>query len=162
MGLNEALASHRLYLDTNVFIYFLNDFRPYAQELEEIIWRIEIGASQAVTSELTLAELLVQPFRSGNLEEELRCREAIKPRAGFSVQSVTMEILEKTARLRASISSLRTPDAIHLATALVTDCDAVLTNDRRLNTQGLIPIIPLSSLAARPPGRVPDSFPPEP
>lgn len=40
--------------------------------------------------------------------------------------------LREAARLRASTPSLRTPDAIHAATAITSDCTQFLTNDRQL------------------------------
>lgn len=45
---------------------------------------------------------------------------------------ISRESLEKAADLRAKYSWLKTPDAIHLAAAIESGCDAFLTNDRRL------------------------------
>ncbi|MCI5218746.1 MAG: PIN domain-containing protein [Candidatus Electrothrix sp. LOE2] len=42
------------------------------------------------------------------------------------------EVFDKATELRAQYS-LKTPDAIHLAAALVSGCDVFLTNDLRLN-----------------------------
>ena len=43
------------------------------------------------------------------------------------------EVLREGAQLRADFSSLKTPDAIHLAAALHYQCDEFWTNDNRLN-----------------------------
>lgn len=43
------------------------------------------------------------------------------------------EIFQKAAQLRADFSSLKTPDALHLSTALYHDCDEFWTNDNRLD-----------------------------
>ena len=45
--------------------------------------------------------------------------------------SVDETVAGRAADLRARYN-LRTPDALHIATALVAGCDAVLTNDLRL------------------------------
>ena len=49
-----------------------------------------------------------------------------------SLLTLTSQVLDRAARLRAAVSSLRLPDAIHLATAHSEGCDLVVTNDRRL------------------------------
>ncbi len=41
-------------------------------------------------------------------------------------------VFQKAAELRADFTSLRTPDALHLAVALHDDCDEFWTNDNRL------------------------------
>ncbi len=45
----------------------------------------------------------------------------------------TREIFQQGAQLRADHKSLKTPDAIHLATALHYGCDEFWTNDDRLS-----------------------------
>ena len=47
---------------------------------------------------------------------------------------MTVEVFDKAAQLRADFSSLKTPDALHLATALHHNCDECWTNDNRLNS----------------------------
>jgi predicted nucleic acid-binding protein len=87
---------------------------------------------EAVTSELTMLEVLVIPLRRGDPHEEERCRQILAPRSWLRLIPVSMVILEKAAHLRAASVGLRTPDAIHLATAIAASCEAFLTNDRRM------------------------------
>lgn len=47
---------------------------------------------------------------------------------------MTVEVFDKAAQLRADFNSLKTPDALHLATALHHNCDEFWTNDNRLNS----------------------------
>ena len=42
---------------------------------------------------------------------------------------VTNEVLREAAKVRAAIPALRTPDAIHAATALLSSCALFITND---------------------------------
>ena len=80
MGLVNDLRGHQVYLDANIFIYALNGFPAYAPTLVELFDAIESGGISAATSELTLAELLIVPFRHGNADEEKRCRMILRPR----------------------------------------------------------------------------------
>ncbi len=53
----------------------------------------------------------------------------------FKVQtrlSMPANVFQNAAQLRADFSSLKTPDALHLSTALHHNCDEFWTNDNRL------------------------------
>jgi predicted nucleic acid-binding protein len=58
-----SLAGRRAYLDANVFIYALNGFPSLVDVLGGIFGLLDQNLMTAVTSELTLAELLVKPHR---------------------------------------------------------------------------------------------------
>jgi len=60
---------------------------------------------------------------------------------------VSVTIAEQAARLRAQYR-LRTPDAIHIATAMIAGCDAFLTNDRDLKRVQAIRVLILDELEA--------------
>jgi len=49
------------------------------------------------------------------------------------VLPVERDVFRRAARLRADFTGLKTPDAIHLATALYHNSDEFWTNDSRLN-----------------------------
>lgn len=115
-----------------MFIYALVGFPQYARLLAELFEAMEACAVVGVTSELALAEALVMPLRRHSAEEEHRCREMFRPGAGLELRPVTMAVLEQMARMRAANPGVRTPDAIHAATAQLARCDAFLTNDARL------------------------------
>ena len=149
MGLVNDLEGRRVYLDTNIFIYALNGFPAYAPTLVELFDCIESGGISAATSELTLAELLIVPFRHGNADEEKRCRMILRPRPYLPLLPVSIEILEAMARLRAAQPSMRTPDAIHAATAQLAKCDVFLTNDHRLKAISGLRSVLLSDVATR-------------
>jgi len=44
------------------------------------------------------------------------------------------EVYRNAAKLRANFTSLKTPDALHIATAIHHNCDEFWTNDDRLNS----------------------------
>ena len=160
MGLEESLVGYRTYLDSNVFIYALKGAEPFGTPLRNLFKMMDDARIESISSELVLAEVLVGPFRNRNLEEERQCRRFLRPRRGLKLCSVSSEILEQSARLRAQHSRLRTPDAIHLATAELTRCEIFLTNDLKLASLGSIEVIPLSSLLSPPLGPAPDPLPP--
>lgn len=95
---------------------------------------IDEGKIKAVTSELTLAEVLIKPMMDNNADLQKVYKETLRSSEGFSVMPINRQILIEAARLRAESETLRLPDAIHLATASVHHCTFFLTYDKRLGT----------------------------
>ena len=63
MGLVSLCEGRLVYLDTNVFIYALEGYPAFAEPLAALFRGIDNGTCRAVTSELTLAEVLVKPIK---------------------------------------------------------------------------------------------------
>lgn len=51
----------------------------------------------------------------------------------ITVLSFDKKVFQNAAQLRADFPSLKTPDALHISTALFHDCDEFWTNDNRLD-----------------------------
>lgn len=96
--------------------------------------RIDAGDLIAVTSELTLAEVLVKPFADGNEQLQQRYLEALQERPALHLVPLSREVLLAAARLRAQCPSLKMPDALHAATALEHDSRYFVSNDARFAT----------------------------
>lgn len=141
----NAIRGRRVYLDTNVFIYALEGYADFVDDLTELFASIDAGNIRAVTSELTLAEVLVRPLIDGNIERQTTYQQALQSSEVLEVVPVSRDVLIEAARLRA-IANLRLPDAIHGATATLTGCETFLTNDRRLLAIPGIDVVVLSDV----------------
>jgi predicted nucleic acid-binding protein len=64
----NAIRGERIYLDTNIFIYAIEGYPDFVDELNQLFDSIDAGNFRAFTSELTLAEVLVRPLMDANLE----------------------------------------------------------------------------------------------
>ncbi|WP_390622264.1 type II toxin-antitoxin system VapC family toxin [Euhalothece natronophila] len=73
-----------------------------------------------------MLETLVLPLRTGN-QDLLQAYEHLLL-SSLQLISISQEILRNAAQLRANYN-LKTPDAIHVATALKENCTLLLTND---------------------------------
>ena len=133
MGLVDALAGKRVYLDANVFIYALEGYGEHVAALFELFAALDERRASAVTSELTLAELLVKPFRVESVEMQRLYFDAIQDRPCLRVIPVSRGVLVESARLRAS-ESMRLPDGVHFATARLEGCAMFVSNDLRLRS----------------------------
>ncbi len=121
----------RVLLDTVALIYFLEENKYYSKSAEEIFGRVESGELQGVMANLVFAELLVPLYRSGDPQAAAGLSKRLINFRNLEVITLTTEISMEAARLRAD-HGLRTPDAIHGATAILAQASGILTNDKRL------------------------------
>ncbi len=117
-------------LDTSVLIYHLEDIKPYSELTEEIFGTIAGGTVQAILSTITVAELLVKPFQSGDVERVELCERFLLSFPHADLAAPDDRIAREAARIRATYR-VRTPDAIFLATALVHEAP-LISNDHAL------------------------------
>jgi predicted nucleic acid-binding protein len=121
-------AVPRVYLDANVFIYALEGNADVAERLLHLFDRFRVGRGIGVTSELTLAGVLPNTS-SGQRQDYL---DMIVWSRIFDLRPVSQDILIETARYRENSGMPRLPDAIHVVTAIRTQCRTVLSADLRL------------------------------
>lgn len=116
-----------VYLDANGFIYSVERIEPYRTLLEPLWLAAQEGRFKIVCSELVLVETLVKPIREGDAILENLFRSLFRAREVCLLPATTF-CWEQTARLRAT-TGLKTPDALHAATALIEGCTLLVTND---------------------------------
>jgi predicted nucleic acid-binding protein len=145
MGSLNALTGSVVYLDANLFIYAIEGLPPFAVKLAPLFQRFDRGELHAVTSELTLAEVLVKPRRDQNTVLCDQYERMLRPSKSLTVAPVTRAVLVAAAAIRAS-SNLKLPDAIHAATSLTQRCTTYLTNDQQFKTVAELPVLMLQDL----------------
>lgn len=146
MIIDDALKGvQRLYVETAPLIYYVEVHPTYAAKMDTIIQTLEATPIAAVSSVITLTEVLNQPIKAGDKRLEQEYRDILVNSGGYQLVPVTVQIAEKAADLRARYG-LRTPDALHVASALYVGCDAFLTNDASLKRVAELPILFLDEL----------------
>ena len=80
---------------------------------------------------LTLSEVLVVPVRMGAYQVAQRYRAILMNREFCTLVPITAKVAIEAANIRARYGN-NTPDALHIASALLSGCDAFLTNDHKL------------------------------
>jgi predicted nucleic acid-binding protein len=146
MKISEAMEKvNRLAVEASPFIYYVEDHPVYGERLDAIFAIIEARNIEICTSAITLTETLMKPVQLRDTKLQLEYRDLLRNTEYISLISVTPVIAEKAATLRATYN-LRTPDALHIATALLANCDAFLTNDRALKRVNEIRVILLDDL----------------
>jgi len=142
MGGVDALRGRRLYLDANVFIYVVEGSPEHDAFLGGLLDLLGTGDTTAVTSELTLAEVLAKPFEENRTDLADIYEEMVAPSAWLDMVPVNRAVLLRAARLRAELK-LRLPDAIHVASAVAAGCELFLSNDYRLKVPAGVALVRL-------------------
>ncbi|MGO9596886.1 MAG: type II toxin-antitoxin system VapC family toxin [Isosphaeraceae bacterium] len=118
-----------VYVDAQIFIYTVEKHPVYFSVLSTLWAAVASGAVEVASSELTLMETLVGAYRQG--DDTLKADyELFFAYPGIHLIPITPSILRAAARLRGSTAPLRTPDALHAATAEAARASALLTNDK--------------------------------
>jgi predicted nucleic acid-binding protein len=121
----------RILLDSVSIVYYLERNPRYFAAASEWMERVNAGRLTAAASSLLLAEVLVPAYRARNPAAARQARAALERIPNFELLEVTAAVADTAARLRAE-HNLRTPDALHVATALNEGAEWLVTNDHRL------------------------------
>lgn len=126
MGSLILPAGGSVYLDANCFIYSIEKVDPYYSLLQPVWQAAKRGEILIVTSELTWMEVLVRPLKDGNSQVESSFR-AVLTAGDVQMISATLPLWEDAAHIRSQ--GLKTPDALHAATARAAKAALFVTND---------------------------------
>ena len=111
MGLVDELRGLRICIDTAPFIYFIEKNPKYLSMLRPFFAEINAGKIDALTSTITLLEVLVLPFKTKNESLAEKYRDILLYAEGLTTFEIFHEVSELSSKLRAKYS-IRTPDAI--------------------------------------------------
>lgn len=135
----------RIFWDTNLFIYLIEDYGELSARVANVRERMLTRGDQLCTSTLTLGEVLVGPIKAGNSLLKEKYEEAIS--RSCVIFGFDREAARNYAQLRCD-RSIKAPDALQLACAMVARVDLFITNDERLsgkNIPGIQFIVPLKA-----------------
>lgn len=121
-----------VYLDANILIESVEGSHA---DFLRLVRRLTAHGRRFVTSELTLAEVLTKPIADSASDLVAIYEDLLSPDGLVETLAVNREILRESARLR-SVIGAKLPDMIHLATARLSGCAFLISNDKRLRDTG--------------------------
>src|SRR5487761_483457 len=143
MGRLSLLLRDPVFMDANALIYSVERVAPYADALEALWQHIRTQKLVVRASELVVLETLIGPMKAGDQALEARFRRFLFASPELALLPITRDTLDRAARLRASHPALKTPDAIHAATALEAGAMTFITNDAQFRqVPGLTVVTP--------------------
>ena len=120
----------RVYWDSMLFIYWLEDHERYAKQVDAVHSRMTQRQDRLITGAFTFGEVLAGTYRKGRAELADQFRTLLRSVVA-EIVPFTVETAEHYARIRGALGT--TPaDAIHLASAAQAGTDLFLTNDKSL------------------------------
>lgn len=134
----------RIFWDTNLFIYLLEDSGETARMVHRLLDRMVERRDELLTSTLTLGEILVKPMEAGHPEWVDQCERFLD---SPGVHLIPFD--RASARIYAGLRldrTLKPPDAIQLSCAASAGTNLFITNDTRLSRKvvpGVDFIVPL-------------------
>jgi predicted nucleic acid-binding protein len=134
-------ASGLVYIDANSLIYTVEKHPVYGPLLQPLWQAAHAKTVEVVGSDLLLMETLVGPLKSGDTALA-KAYELALLGTDMRLLPITQPILREAARLRAT-TKMKTPDALHAATAQQVGCVLFVTNDAGFR---VVPGLPLAIL----------------
>jgi predicted nucleic acid-binding protein len=132
--MGQLMEVTRLYLDANILILLGEGRDERAALLTELAVAQREGETPFLcTSELTLAEVLVKPYRDGDDRLITQYENWMVPGGFIEIGPVHGSALRYAAVLRSQYKAIKLPDAIHISTAIGFGCSQLLSGDRRLH-----------------------------
>jgi predicted nucleic acid-binding protein len=141
----EQLRGKIVGLDTAPIIYYIERHPLYIDMLRSFFQAVNNTEFAAVTSVMSLLEVLIIPFRLDNIDLARQYRDILYKTRGLTTISILPHLAEEAARLRAS-HNIRTPDAIQMAAASFARASFFLTNDKKLPSLPGMQILVLDDL----------------
>jgi uncharacterized protein len=128
-----------IYLDTAPLIYLVEHVPHYGDLVAQRLSPVD----ELMVSDLSRLECRVKPIRDrdGVLLEEF---DRFFNESVSEVIALSREVIDRATEIR-SRYGFKTPDAIHLAAATVSNCELFLTNDSRLDQFTGLPVETLSA-----------------
>lgn len=125
-------GKRRVCLDTTVLIYFVEQNAKYISIVDPLFTHLVNANLPAITSYLTLLEVMVGPLRSGQHKIACQYREILLNNRNLRLFPLEQTIAEQAAEIKARFNIFKTPDCIQLATAVREQADVFVTNDFQL------------------------------
>lgn len=124
----------KVFIDTAPFIYFIegNKDNPlYYDKVKSFLNECYNNDVQFVTSVITIEEYFVYPYRV-NEDKYIDLFEKLIQTLNFKVVDIDKTIAKNAAKIRAEYKAFKAMDALQIATAMLNECDLLLTNDKQL------------------------------
>ncbi len=136
-------SAGKISLDANIILYYLHQDKNFGNQSLRLLTATKNRTK--VISTLIYAESFVYVYEQADESLEKKQLKALEKIPKLQTIAPTKKICLLAAQLRAAYR-LKTPDAIHLATAIDSGCDTFITNDGNLKKVQEITVLTLRDL----------------
>jgi len=133
MNLSDELDQlQTAFVDTAPIIYYIEAHPQFGPLAKEIVDSFRSGKLIALSSVITLVEVLPKPVESGNDVLAKKFSEFLKTGKNIKLLDISAEIAELAGNMRGQYPSLKAMDAIQIAVSINAGAGAFITNDAKL------------------------------
>ncbi len=135
----------KVFIDTSPIIYYLENNAQYRDKIKGFLEECLKGHVQLVTSTITVEEYLVFPYTIGKAELIDNFKRFL---AYLNIETINIDcdIAEQAAKLRGKYRHFKAMDSLQLASAMASECELFLTNDKQLRQEEEIPCMTMDAL----------------
>ncbi len=141
------LRGQRVYVDTNIFIYFLERHATRFDAVLPFVQLFNDGHAIAYTGDAVVAETLYRPYKLGDALRVSEIKAFFSNDEFITVLPHTKQVFELAAEL-APTRGMKLIDALHYATAALAGCTFILTNDHGFASTEAIEVLRVDDLMA--------------
>ena len=141
----SRLQGQRVYIDTNIFIYFLERHELYFDAIVPFFQLFNDGLSLAHTGDAVVAETLYKPYQVGDVMRVSEFKSFFSDNEFITVLPHTTKTFELAGELSPK-RGMKLIDALHYATASISGCTFIFTNDAGFSSSSGIEVIYLQDL----------------
>ena len=134
-----------VFIDTAPFIYFIEKSDLYFDTMKRFFENCYGKGTHLATSAITMEEYCVYPLKNGN-EKSVQNFRAFLSDMEIPALPVEAETGYLAATLRAKYPAIKAMDALQLASAICSECDVFLTNDKQLRQVAEIRVLLMDDL----------------
>jgi predicted nucleic acid-binding protein len=127
----DGFTGDRLYLDSNIIILAVEVGSQWTDLLRRLFEAIDRNEIHAITSEVTIAEVLAKPLALGASDVVAQYEALFVENSQLETIKIDRAILRSAAAMQGRLG-VKLIDAIHAATATEARCDFFISNDVRL------------------------------
>ena len=143
----EQMAGQRVYIDTNVFIYFLSRHPTYFDASARVIKACAESSIFGFTGDAAVAEVMVGAYKHTDPTLASRFKLFFSQRNFLTIATHDAQTFDVAAQLVAK-GGLKFIDALHTATAVHNQCAYFVTNDKGIKPGAHLQVVQLEQMLA--------------
>lgn len=140
----EKLGGQRVYIDTNVFIYFLSHHPVWFEASARIINACAESRIFGFTGDAAVAEAMVGAYKHADPNLATQFKQFFSQKNFLTIAKHDAQIFDLAAQLVAR-GEVKFIDALHMATAMQNQCPYFVTNDKGIRSGTKLRVVQLDA-----------------
>jgi predicted nucleic acid-binding protein len=141
--MDELRAGSRVYIDTNIWIYYIEAHPAFVKKVRDLFVRVEAAGAILVTNEITVAECLYKPASDGH-SAAIDAYDRLFTSGEIELTALNGALVRQAAECGGNLG-LKLIDAVHYVSALSNGCSYFVTSDTRFKSGPAMQVVRIQS-----------------